>query len=122
MKTVLIVAMTIAGLAITGIVNAQEAPKPSTEDLIKERCAAEWPSDFSMQKYCREKQSRGLHDVGAWLKRHGVSGDSCKAKKTPWCQMAGLCFGEWADEFGPDWAMVGYCLKKQETSYKEMNP
>ena len=45
----------------------QQAPtaSPKTANLIREKCASEWPADFRMRAYCERKQVEALRELGA---------------------------------------------------------
>jgi len=36
------------------------ASAESTDQMIRDKCAREWPDDFEMRAYCEKKQVEGL--------------------------------------------------------------
>ena len=85
------------------------------DEKINARCASEWGDNFRMQKYCRKQQGEGKSDVDRFVTRHGLKTGS---EGTPYAAMLRGCSADWTDEFGPNWRMLAYCLKKQEDAYR----
>ena len=85
---------------------------------INQRCSDKWPANFRMQKYCRKQQTEGRSDVSRWLSRHKVTKDT--GSSTVWGQMFRHCGSKWNDAFGPNWRMIMYCLKQQESAYRDL--
>lgn len=66
--------------------------------MIKSKCAREWPDDFSMRKYCQDKQYEGL-----WaLRNRNMSGKALSMIRSK-------CAREWPDDF----SMRNYCENQQ---------
>ena len=77
---------------------------------INEKCAGEWPTDFSMQKYCREQQLEGYNDL---KKIWDVAIRNIRSA-------AGQCVLDWSDDLLFDWQMIHYCTDQQLTAWRSL--
>ena len=77
---------------------------------MNEKCAGEWPTDFNMQKYCRESQSEAYNKmIVLW------------PEAFPKIRQAGAdCLLDWSDDLLFDWAMIHYCVDRQFTAWKSL--
>lgn len=61
-------------------------------------CAGEWPTDFSMQRYCRNQQNEGFRDLATiW--------DEAVTNIEP---AVIQCVHDWSDGGLVDWSMIHY--------------
>lgn len=65
----------------------------SNSQSIRENCEKKWGDDYSMIKYCIEKQSKAKINVSSY----------------PYDNIRKNCENKWGD----DYSMVEYCIKKQ---------
>jgi len=73
--------------------------------IIRSKCAAEWPDDFKMRKYCEDQQYEGLRALRA---RSMNSGDLATIRSK--------CAKEWPDDF----RMRDYCEKQQIEALRQL--
>jgi len=80
---------------------------PSDEDatpLIRARCASKWSGDYSMQKYCQDKQFEALRK----LRSRRMQGALAEIRTS--------CAEKWGD----DYSMRDYCEEKQLKALREL--
>lgn len=78
------------------------------EQVIRDECDAEWPTDYSMQLYCRRQQSKGH---GALVDRlpHDMPLDL-------FAELRNRCAAEWPT----DYSMRDYCERKQIDAWRAL--
>jgi len=81
--------------------NSSSESKMDAQKIIKEKCEGEWPTDFQMQSYCRDKQTEALGKL--------AKGKPSDLSETQWNQIFGKCWAEWENDF----QMTEYCVGKQ---------
>lgn len=94
---------------------AQAAPFDTKADYIalaRQRCAEEWPADFTMQEYCMKGQARGMLTFKQVSEEMGPAFYPTLEK----------CTEEWTKNRNPDWAMIGYCASRQAEAWRRLNP
>lgn len=69
-----------------------------SKTVIQQRCAADWPGDFRMRKYCEDKQNKSLQR----LRVRTMESDDQRTIRTK-------CRSEWPDEY----SMQNYCEETQ---------
>lgn len=76
---------------------------------IKAFCAAEWPTDFVMQKHCIDENNK------ARTVAQKFDAMQSKDHTVIWAK----CSMEWKDKAGrTDWTMMSHCLQEQEAALK----
>lgn len=81
--------------------------------MIAELCRGEWPSDFSMQAYCREQQTEGFVSfVALWNDRVVGNSDLFPA--------GAKCILDWGEDGSFDYSMIHYCLDQQVEAYDSL--
>ncbi|WP_026986545.1 hypothetical protein [Fodinicurvata fenggangensis] len=97
---------------------------PPAEAVIKERCEAEWPDDFSMQKFCRDEEEKAVADLRDFRERHefGPAEEMERRyeERDPAAVMWRGCAQQWTDSIGMDFGMVAFCLEEQEKSWEAL--
>lgn len=79
--------------------------------VIHEHCRAEWPEDYSMQNWCKERQESAANELRS---RGGSSGGvGSRAFRT----IRDRCREEWPGDF----AMQNWCEERQIEGYKSFN-
>ena len=86
----------------------------SRDTGIRTRCRDEWPSDFRMQKYCRDNQEEGYEEFWRVVKTFRARSED-DANIT-----IANCVKDWVDET-PDWRMLAYCMENQYEAFLELN-
>ena len=77
---------------------------------INRKCSGEWPSDFVMQRHCREQQLEGYSDLtDIWAAATENIGTA-----------AAQCILDWSDELLFDWTMIHYCVDQQLTAWRSL--
>lgn len=80
--------------------------------LMRQRCEADWPDDFRMQRFCLDQQQEGRRSIRRWLSEN-------EAKASQQLKTAVLrCHVEWLDAHGYDWKMVNFCVDQQHKAYR----
>lgn len=118
-----------SALVITVIVLLAAIPANAGDALeeIKAQCAAEWPGDFRMQRYCQEQQLEGAIQMIAFMQKTGISNMNAKEWEAkakagdPYAQMGAKCMGEWMTDTATDYRMIAYCLKQQLEAWQAMS-
>ena len=87
---------TASTVAATQTIDAPPASLPTLD--IRSKCTKEWPSDFSMQKYCGDQQDKAL----ATLRARSVTTSDHRTIRTK-------CTTEWPD----DYSMMNHCEEQQ---------
>lgn len=77
---------------------------------INRKCSGEWPSDFVMQRHCREQQHEGYSDLA----------DIWAAATQNIRTAAGQCVLDWSDDLLFDWTMIHYCVDQQLTAWRAL--
>ncbi len=93
---------------------AQAAPfdtKANFIDLARTHCRGEWANDFQMQEACLKWQAQGMMDFK----------NASDAVGKPLEKALEKCTEEWTKNRIPDWQMIGWCAKQQETAYRRLN-
>lgn len=71
--------------------------KPTRPDFsIERKCSKEYPDDFSMRRYCEQRQDEARDKVGNWIPD----------------DIARKCTNEWS----ADWVMFVHCAEQQVKS------
>lgn len=91
----------------------------NTKDIIgklKARCASEWADDFTMQKYCFDKQNEAWDRMLPALDRYS------HATGTKEQQALAKCAGEWFDAKAGafDFVMFEYCWERQTEAIRAL--
>ncbi|MEX2643773.1 MAG: hypothetical protein WD270_09985 [Acetobacterales bacterium] len=82
-------------------------------DEIKAHCAAEWPGDYAMQKYCLDRQRGAIREVLEFERQNPEGSEERNIMQR--------CIGEWpAETGGHDWPMVAYCIDRQVKAYQAL--
>lgn len=90
-------------------------------DKVKLYCANKWADDFSMQKYCINKQKTAYYKVNSYKNdRIGKDFDYGETKENPYSRILKKCLLKWINKKEPQWDMVGYCLDKQTSAYEDL--
>lgn len=97
------VAVILAG----SVAAAEPAERDMTE--VTANCVSEWPDDYSMQKYCLDRNQEGYETASAYWSTSGegtlnIIGPSFR-----------FCEGKW----GQQWEMVAYCMQSEVDGAKE---
>ena len=69
-------------------------------EAMREKCAKEWPSDFRMQVYCRERHVEAMRKMAQRPMQSGT-------EKI----IRGQCYLEWGKDH--DWQMQNFCEERQ---------
>ena len=77
----------------------------SASQIISQKCAEEWPTDYRMQKHCEERQQQGI----AALAR----GQPSNVSRDAFIIIRGKCAEEWPRDFN----MRAYCESRQYDGY-----
>ena len=88
-------------------------------EKIKARCASKWDTNYRMQKYCRKRQTKGFLWTSTFVDKHKL-GTKPYPTKTVQFKVAAKCWGKWTDEYGQNWPMVTYCIKRQMAAYRSL--
>ncbi len=94
--TVKIALTTVAFFVLAVLLSAQT-------DAIRTKCAAEWPTDFSMRVYCEKKQTEAVGQ----LRQRPMSSENERMIRTK-------CSADWPT----DYSMRDYCEAKQLESLR----
>lgn len=79
---------------------------PSDADqIIEQKCAEEWPSDFRMRRYCQEQQREGIVTLS--------QGQPASVSQEAFVIIRGKCAEEWPRDF----RMRAYCEGQQYDGY-----
>jgi hypothetical protein len=101
----LLTASAIAAALLTG------APARAQEDVVAEtkaNCAAEWPGDYAMQRYCLTRHFEATEEILA------ITGPDPRQAPEHMREMLTRCMIEWPGETaGYNYPMVAYCFKRQ---------
>jgi len=84
------------------------AEPPSDETaaaMIRARCAAKWPDDYSMRKYCEDQQYEALRALRARKMEGALS------------KIRAQCAKKWSE----DYTMRDYCEKQQLEALRALN-
>lgn len=88
---------------------------------IKTYCANEWGTDYSMQKYCINKERNAFVEVMEYLEKHKEKIiTQNETVFNPYAQIADKCTSEWTQGDFIQWSMVNYCINKQTSAYEEL--
>lgn len=95
---------------------ADAKPRPSENNAefqkMKDFCAAKWPTDFNMQKYCLDQQSEAARKIASEFTKDvpddlKIAGGACALKWTG------------ADD-RKDWVMIEYCWRQQKEAHDNL--
>ena len=92
----------IAVLAASAVI-AEDFPL----EAQKQRCAADWSDDFSMQKYCLDEQREAFASLQKIIPNLNDDLSRSYAK----------CTSDWSDDFSTRL----YCIEEQEGAYDSLN-
>ena len=80
---------------------SQKSSRPQISRSIRENCEEKWEDDYSMVKYCIEKQTNAKSNISSY------SHDNIRTN----------CENKWGD----DYSMVEYCIKKQTEAKRSID-
>ncbi len=78
------------------------------QKIIKEHCEGEWPTDFQMQSYCRDKQTEAARKL--------AQGKPSDVSEKQWNQIFGNCWSQWVNDF----QMTEYCVSNQIEALRKL--
>ena len=79
---------------------------------IRDLCAGDWPADFAMQEYCQKKHREGYTNlIKIWPEVLPKIGHA-----------AVQCVFDWSEDLVFDWRMIHYCVNRQYTAWKSLQP
>lgn len=98
----------MCGFAIAEDVNSE----------IARFCKNEWPSDFTMEEYCRKRQAEGITSLTQRVDTYKASGGNAQVLN----DILQKCGQEWwnATARALDYSMWDYCVKQQIEAAKRM--
>lgn len=101
-------------IATTSEATLPKEDKSTSVTEIKAFCANKWPTDFRMQKFCRDRQFESAIQVSKILQR--LQKDSVED------QIMLRCLGKWTevDGLGFDYRMVNFCWQSQYEAYQAL--
>lgn len=90
---------------------ARSEPANPIADTTKAHCAAKWPDDFEMRKYCYDKQIDAAKRIIPVIVQYGGTAAPAGDRKTAMQH----CFAKWHDAASgfDDFEMIEYCWNKQ---------
>ncbi len=106
----------IGRLAFVGLFLLAAAPAhgQTAAELGKAHCAAEWPGDYVMQKWCYEQQATAGVALQALIKEN--------PSDTEGGRILYRCFKQWPGKAGHlvDYTMALWCARQQLAAYKAL--
>ena len=104
----------VLAVAIVLMAGISARAEPKAAQGIRDHCAAEWPTDYSMQKYCIDTQRAAYNEVAVLYKSFDPEEKN----------IANRCLLDWGYVSGfddpIDWSMVAYCTKEQLKAYRQL--
>lgn len=91
-----------------GVEQGSSENKINSLQIIKEHCEGEWPTDFQMQSYCRDKQTEAARKL--------AQGKPSDVSEKQWNQISGNCWAQWENDF----QMTEYCIGKQVEALRKL--
>ena len=90
--------------------------------VLAETCEEKWPTDFSMQAYCKERQAQGIHAMLAWRERYNVDDKKIveKLQNDESLNVAETIYANCASKWHTDFSMIAYCLGEQTKAAKSL--
>jgi hypothetical protein len=91
-----------------------EKPKRSLEEDIKILCSSRWPDDYSMQKFCVDKQIKSASNCFELSQKYPEGSEERKIIRK--------CMTRWYDKDKNviDFSMSEFCIKKQIEAYRSL--
>ena len=83
----------------------------TTDEVIRTKCASEWPTDFEMQSYCQRQQRQAVKELQQLRATNG--GIPQEAFRT----VLQGCVRDWPDDF----EMQAYCIRQQIQGYADVS-
>jgi hypothetical protein len=83
------------------------ASADTTDQMIRAKCAREWPDDFRMRAHCEERQREALRQLETPAPASGEQGQVIRAK----------CAREWPDDF----RMRAHCEERQREGLRTLS-
>jgi hypothetical protein len=87
--------------------------KEALEQFIPQSCEKEWPNNYRMQVYCREKESEAARWAYFATKSIRAAVLEQKTDANVIAKIMGQCFGEWPGNF----RMIAHCFKKEVDAF-----
>lgn len=87
----------------------EESQVPS---LLRQKCATDWPQDFTMQETCLKMQAEGALALKDIDDRYGDLFN----------KQVERCVDDWTKVGVPDFSMIATCSKMQIESYFRLHP
>jgi hypothetical protein len=78
------------------------------EQILKEKCVSEWPTDFSMQAYCQRQQREAVQTL--------ARGKPQDIPENQFAIVRSKCSGEWPRDF----SMRAYCERQQFEAIRKL--
>ena len=92
---------------ISSLKSGNEAPTSGDSvQVIRAKCAKDWPDDFRMRAYCQEQQEAGIAALSARTMTSNVDHRTIRSK----------CATDWPDDF----RMRNYCEEQQLEALKRI--
>ena len=114
MKRLFVLLAMVIFLTAGGIGSVQAEPK--TAQGIRDYCASEWPTNYTMQRYCIDEQGKACNEMVALYM--SLTEDEEK-------RIVNRCLLDWGYESGFEdlinWSMVAYCTKEQLKAYRNLH-
>lgn len=91
---------------------------------LADDCAEKWPSDFEMQAYCKDEQTKAAINISKYFEKYGIDLDEVKEKiesgnasdlSVPETIVV-QCVSDWNN----DLEMVFYCINNQTKAAKRL--
>jgi hypothetical protein len=78
------------------------------EQILKEKCVSEWPTDFSMQAYCQRQQREAIQTL--------ARGKPQDIPENQFAIVRSKCSSEWPKDF----SMRAYCERQQFEAIRKL--
>lgn len=86
--------------------------KSRLPELLRMKCQADWPNDYSMQETCLNMQIEGAFKMKVIDERYG----------SKFNKQVETCVDDWTKAGVPDFSMIATCATMQIESYQRLNP
>lgn len=83
-------------------------PGADTEQVIKQKCAREWPTDYNMQAYCQRQQREAVETL--------ARGRPQDIPEYQFSIVRTKCASDWPDDFN----MRAYCERQQYDAIRRL--